>query len=123
MEVQINKEIRNYTESIFFGLSLRQCVCSVAAIAVSAVSYILLSPILGTETASWICILGASPFAALGFVKYHGMTAEKLLLAWLRSEMIEPRKLGFSANNIYYEAVKDALSEHVKEGKNKHEYI
>lgn len=26
MEVKINKEIRNYTESMFFGLSLRQFV-------------------------------------------------------------------------------------------------
>ena len=23
---------------------------------------------------SWVCILGAAPFAALGFVKYNGMT-------------------------------------------------
>lgn len=26
MEVKINREIRNYTESMFFGLSLRQFV-------------------------------------------------------------------------------------------------
>ena len=32
---------------------------------------------LGTETTSWICIIAAAPFAALGFVKYNGMTAEK----------------------------------------------
>ncbi|MFR2767536.1 MAG: PrgI family protein [Thomasclavelia sp.] len=25
MEVKINKEIREYTESIFFGLTMRQC--------------------------------------------------------------------------------------------------
>ena len=31
MEVKINKEIRNYTESMFFGLSLRQFVFSVLA--------------------------------------------------------------------------------------------
>ena len=31
MEVKINKEIRNYTESMFFGLSLRQFIFSVLA--------------------------------------------------------------------------------------------
>ena len=31
MEVKINKEIRNYTEAIFFGLSLRQFIFSVLA--------------------------------------------------------------------------------------------
>ena len=31
MEVKINKEIRNYTESMFFGLSMRQFLFSVLA--------------------------------------------------------------------------------------------
>ncbi len=35
MEVKINKEIRNYTESVFFGLSLRQCIFSALAIGVA----------------------------------------------------------------------------------------
>ena len=29
MEVKINREIRNYTEAVFFGLSLRQIIFSV----------------------------------------------------------------------------------------------
>ena len=29
MEVKMNKEIRDYQESMFMGLDLRQCVCSV----------------------------------------------------------------------------------------------
>ena len=32
-----------------------------------------------------MCILGAAPFALLGFVTYHGMTAEQFIWAWLRS--------------------------------------
>lgn len=35
LEVKINKEIRNYTESMFFGLSLRQFVFSVLACGVA----------------------------------------------------------------------------------------
>ena len=31
MEMPINKEIRNYTESVFFGLTMRQFVFSAAA--------------------------------------------------------------------------------------------
>ena len=31
MEVKMNKEIRDYQESMFMGLDLRQCVCSVLA--------------------------------------------------------------------------------------------
>lgn len=39
MEVKINKEIRDYTEGIFLGLSLRQCLFSFLACVIG--SYIL----------------------------------------------------------------------------------
>ena len=61
MEVKINKEIRNYTESMFFGLSLRQFIFSVLACGVAVGLYFLLRGRFGTETLSWMCILGASP--------------------------------------------------------------
>lgn len=109
LEVKINREIRNYTESMFFGLSMRQFVFSVLAILVAVGLYFLLKPHFGTETVSWICILGAAPFAALGFITYHGMTAEQFLWAWLRSELLEPKELRFESSNLYYEALKDKL--------------
>lgn len=109
LEVKINREIRNYTESMFFGLSMRQFIFSALAIPVAVGLYFLLKPHFGTETVSWMCILGAAPFAALGFITYHGMTAEQFLWAWLRSELLEPKELRFEASNLYYEALKDKL--------------
>ena len=106
MEVKINREIRNYTESMFFGLSLRQCVFSVLAIAVAVGLYFLLRPMFGLETLSWVCVLGAAPFAALGFITYHGMTAEQFLWAWLRSELLEPKQLKCEPQNLCYELLK-----------------
>ena len=35
MEVKINREIRNYTEAMFFGLSMRQFIFSVCACVVA----------------------------------------------------------------------------------------
>ena len=40
MEVRINKEIRDYQESMFFGLSLRQCIFSLLAVAAVAEVYV-----------------------------------------------------------------------------------
>ena len=88
MEVKINKEIRNYTESMFFGLSLRQFIFSVLACGVAVGLYFLLRPHFGTETLSWVCILGAAPFALMGFVKYNGMNAEQFVWAWIKSEFL-----------------------------------
>ena len=121
MEVKINREIRSYTESMFFGLSMRQFIFSILAIGVAVGLYFLIRPHFGMETVSWMCILGAVPFALLGFLNYHGMTAEQFLLVWVRSELIEPRELHFEANNIYHEILKDATSAREKEGYKQHD--
>ena len=115
MEVKINREIRDYSENMFFGLSMRQFFFSLAAVGVAILAYFLLKPYVGTETVSWMCILCAAPFAAMGFITYHGMTAEKLLWVWFRSEMLEPRELRCATHNIYYEAMKELIENQEKE--------
>ena len=121
MEIKINREIRDYHESMFMGLSLRQTIFSVLAILVAVGLYFWLNPILGTETVSWVCVLGAAPFAVIGFVSYHGMPAEKFVWVWFRSEILEPKQLCFKPNNLYYELMKDTISKHEKEAKTKYE--
>ena len=119
MNAKINKEIRNYSESIFFGLSMRQFVFSLLAVLVAVGLYFLLSPYFGLETLSWMVILAAAPFAVMGFVSYHGMSAEQFLIAWIRSELIEPRQLSVQINNLYYEAMKKWIAAKEKGGKRK----
>lgn len=109
MEVKINREIRGYTESMFFGLSLRQFIFSVFACGIAVVVYFLLKPSLGTETVSWLCILAAAPFAAIGFVKYNGLTAEKFIWAFIKSEILIPKRLVFRNSNLYYTLFSDLL--------------
>jgi hypothetical protein len=106
---------------MFFGLSLRQFIFSILAVAVAVGIYFGLRGVLGTETVSWMCILGAAPFAAIGFIKYHGMTAEQFFWAYLKSEFLMPRKLTFNATNIYFEALKPALANHVKKEYMRHD--
>ena len=114
MEVKINKEIRNYTESMFFGLSMRQFLFSVLACDVAVVLFFLLRGRFGTETMSWMCILGASPFAVMGFVRYNGMNAEQFVWAWIKSQFLMPKKILFVPENLYYEAMKNAIEAHEK---------
>ena len=121
MEVKINRDIRDYTESMFFGLSLRQFFFSVLACGVAVGLYFLLRPYVGMETVSWMCVLGAAPFAALGFFKYHGMTAEQFVWAWIKSEILMPKRLVFRPENVYYEALKTTIEKHQKEELKRHD--
>ena len=105
LELKINPEIRDYTESVFFGLSIRQFIFSVFAVLIAVGMYFLLKPGLGMETLSWVCTLAAAPFAALGFFKYHGMTAEQFLVVWFRDAILEPRVLTLEEET-------DAAAEH-----------
>ena len=117
MEVRINREIRDYTESMFFGLSLRQFFFSVLACGIAVGIYLGLNPILGTETTSWLCIVAAFPFAVMGFLKYNGMTAEKFAAACFKSVFLIPKVLTFGNTNYYYSIL---AAEPVKASKKRH---
>ena len=91
---------------MYFGLGLRQLIFSALALIVAGVSFFFLRPSLGLEVASWVSILAAVPFGALGFITYNGMTAERFIWTWIKSEFILPRRLRFYETNFYYEAVK-----------------
>lgn len=117
MEIKINREIRDYSEAVYFGLSLRQFIFSVLACGIAVGMYFLLKPFFGIETLSWMCILGALPFAAIGFFKYHGMTAERALLAYLKSEVLTPKQLKFKSV-CYYDKIEERSNVNVRSHRN-----
>lgn len=118
MEIKINREIREYTENIYFGLSLRQFFFSVCAIATTIILYFISSKYFGKETLSWMCILGAMPFAILGFFKYNGMPAEKVIMCFIKTNFLIPRKMMFKPKNYYYELTKNHIESKEREGLN-----
>ena len=114
MQIQINKEFRDYREKVYFGLSMRQLIFSFLAVGVAIVSYILLKDKLSTDTISWLCILLAAPFAALGFVTYHSMTFEKFAWAWIKSEVLIPKRLVFKAESKTHIENKEMIKQNEK---------
>ena len=93
MEVKMNKEIRDYQESMFWGLSFRQCLFSVLAILAALGIYFVTRKYAGEQVTGWLCILGAAPFAACGFFRYHGMT----------------KRLVFKSENLYFSCMEESL--------------
>lgn len=111
MEVKINKDIRQYNESVFFGMSMRQCIGTGAAIVAAVGTYFSFRHRFTNDILSWLCILAATPFALLGFVQYHGMTAEQALWVWLRSEVLEPRMLLNRPNNLHLTDLRSVIAQ------------
>lgn len=111
MDVKINKEIRTYRENLFFGLTLRQCICSIFAIVIAAGLYALLHDKLDKETMSWVCIIGAAPVAAAGFFRYNGLTLGKFLWAFVKSELLLAAPRVWRSENYWLEAIQQEQKE------------
>ena len=114
MEVRINKEVRDYQESLFFGLSLRQFLFALLAVLVAVGVYFVLRATVGAGEIGWPCIVSAFPFAMCGFFRYNGMTFECFLLTLIRSQLLYPKRLVFKSENFYAKAlehstIKEAL--------------
>ena len=114
-EIKINKEIRDYTESIFFGLSLRQSIFSIIACIIACGLYFLCKDRLGTEMTSWLCMLGAAPFAALGFIRFQGMYTEDIVKTALYSFLLSSTNLINKPFDLYEEIFNSIINQSRKE--------
>lgn len=92
IEIKIPKEITEYKEKFLFGLTVRQFISVAAALAVCVPLYIFGKDYLGDDATSWLVILFAVPIFGFGFVKYNGMTFEKLIVVLYRQKWKEPQK-------------------------------
>ena len=111
LEIRVNKEIQDYKESIFMGLSMRQLFFSALAAGMAVLIYFSFKGLLGTELVSWLCIVGALPFALLGFFRYHGMNFEQFVGAFIYSEFICSGVRTYQSENYVHDAYKEVMSD------------
>ena len=122
MEININKDICEYTEGVFFGLNMRQLICSGLAVASAVAIYFYARKTVSQEVITYLCIAAAAPFAAIGFIRYNGMPMEKIFVAWMKDNFLVPRRLTIKSNNIYLEALRGFFAKKEKEELNAQEH-
>jgi hypothetical protein len=98
MEIKINKEVREYSEKILFGLSARQFILALAAIAVSLVLYFTLP--FQTDVKLTFCLVATSPFIVFGFMTVQGHSLEEYLKRM--KDRLQTPELKLGEENIYY---------------------
>lgn len=72
---------------------------------VAVAAYFLLRDVVGEGEIGVVCILAAFPFALCGFFRYNGMTFEQFIIAFIRSELLYPKRLVFKSENLYAKAL------------------
>ena len=115
MEIKLNKEIRKFNESVVAGLTLRQTVFGVLALAAAVAVFFLLNDKLHTEIVSWLSMIAAIPFAAIGFIQYHGMPLERMIAAWIKYTFFTSKKLYFKPENLYKQSATQYLEQKRKD--------
>lgn len=103
IEIRIPKEITEYKEKFLFGLTVRQCVSVAAALGIGIPLYIFGKDFLGEDLTSWLVILIVVPIFGFGFIKYNGMTFERLIAVVFRQKFAEPQKRKYEELPVFYE--------------------
>lgn len=118
--VRIPEEIRKYKEKIAFGLTARQLVSTVLAVAICVPLYWFGRRYISDDVLSWLLILIALPLLAVGWVSFQGghitfgsagMPTEKFFFVWLKFEALYPRKRKFHTNNAFREWQNEGYAE------------
>lgn len=110
IEIRIPKEIKNYREKLFFGLTLRQCICAAAALIICVPLYIFGSRYLSQEVISWLVVIIAAPLMLAGFFRYNDMTFEKFAVEWFY-QMFSPQKRVYSYEPVFMDLRREYLAE------------
>ena len=93
IEIRIPKEIKNYREKLFFGLTLRQCICTAIALVICVPLYIWGHKFLPQEAVSWAVMLVAVPIMLTGFFRYNDMTFEQVAVEIFRFTFSPQRRI------------------------------
>ena len=115
IEIRVPKEIKHYKSKLFFGMSVRQCVCFGAALGICVPLYVFGKKYISEEVVSWLVILIASPLMLMGFFTYNGMTFEVFAKEWLLFYFLNVQRRKYEYEPIYMDIRKYYLSEELKD--------
>lgn len=96
LEVQLNEDIRQYTDKFIGIFTLRQCLFAGIALLLGApVGFALWHWTASTLITMAGCAVVMLPIVVIGFVSWHGLPQEEHIKVWIRGNIMIPRFLPF----------------------------
>lgn len=84
LEVKIPKEITEYKEKIFLGMSVRQLICFAIAVVVGLITYFAARPFIGNDLAEYLVFGEVMPIMGIGFIRVNGFAFERYLMIFFK---------------------------------------
>ena len=93
IEVKIPAEIQEYKSKLIFGLSTRQIISIIGALAVGVPLGILGYGRISGDILPWLVIISVFPFAGWGFMTFKDMRFEVFMKAFLSLNFLPQRRV------------------------------
>lgn len=93
IEVKIPKEIQEYKSKLVFGLTTRQIIAIIGALAVGVPLGVLGYGRISGDTLSWMVILSVVPFFGWGWFTFRDMRFEVFMKAFLSMSFLPQRRV------------------------------
>lgn len=98
--VQIPRDLNKVKEKFLFGLPKRQVLYFGLGAVVGLVPFFLLLEhnVSAAVTALMLCIM---PFGFIGMYSKNGLTCDKIIVLWIKANLIRPKIRPYKTENIY----------------------
>lgn len=115
MYVNVNSEICDYKENIFYGLNLSQVIIGTSAVVTELAVYFVCEKWLNLSDfiVTFLFVICAVPFGAAFIVNYNNMHLGKLCKVLFKYYFVQDKRLKFHNTNKWYYAIKNKEKENV----------
>lgn len=122
MNIAINKDIEKYQETVIMGLTAKQLICSIAAVAVGGGIVLATYRYVGLTGSAYIAIPAVAPIALNGFYSFQGMSFIEMMKRKMKLMFSNPRLLYVSEESettIKQMQLEEQQKQKIEEKKNK----
>lgn len=112
MQIKVNFDVREIKDEIAFGFSGRQLFWGVIALVLGVLSYTWAQKTFGSdELAAALMLVAVAVPGAIGFLKWHKMPAERVVLYVLHT-LFSPKRVVFKGENLCAPEIKIQIAAH-----------
>lgn len=117
IEVKVPKEIREYKEKFWAGLTVRQLISCAIALIIIVPLYFFGNKVMNEELVGWFCMFLGVFIGAFGFYNHNGMNFENFVVAILKA-FFTPNKSIYSRKTLVDKMLEREILELQEEIKN-----
>lgn len=117
IEVEVNKDIKEYSPKFIGPFTGRQAICLVVSGILSILAYNTIGRFLPKDLKMYVCFIFATPGILIGWVKIFGMPFEKFAKIYIDTQILSPAVRKYKTENTLFMPTTEEQAKMRKENK------